>query len=307
MRTGRILDGRESCVSSRSSAIQSTIDVRLGFGVALVAYIVVFLVRQNVPIIPRLLFYPSHPCRSLISVWALLHARWTTSDLCGLSYYPRPNGKGQLVPLHPDGMDMYPLCCSLWLVNKYVDISPTESMCGCIDLILVGVHLGQAIWCRRWFLIPTLVLGGIGEIIGWSARLWSSIVRATPQLNDAALTWLYMKNIIADTPFLMQISTTIIAPTFLSAANFILLGTVINRAGPQYSRLSAKHCKSATTLPPGYLSTKDSNRWHDLHYCRRCGASCTGDRRWHGIICRYGQRHSGRCSRHAWRYHPPNE
>lgn len=85
------------------------------------------------------------------------------------------------------------------------------------------LHLGQALMSRRWFLLPTLVVGGIGEIIGWSARAWSA------------------KNVSLPTPFLMQISTTIFAPTFLSAANFIILGVIINVVGAEYSRLSARN------------------------------------------------------------------
>lgn len=81
------------------------------------------------------------------------------------------------------------------------------------------LHFGQALWSRKWYLIPSLVVGGIGEILGWSGRLWSS------------------RNVLNVTPFLIQISTTIIAPTFLAAANFIILGTIIKRTGPQYSRL----------------------------------------------------------------------
>ncbi|KDQ16600.1 hypothetical protein BOTBODRAFT_186282 [Botryobasidium botryosum FD-172 SS1] len=39
------------------------------------------------------------------------------------------------------------------------------------------------------------------------------------------------------TAFLIQISTTIIAPSFMSAALFITLGHMVARLGPQYSRL----------------------------------------------------------------------
>jgi hypothetical protein len=31
------------------------------------------------------------------------------------------------------------------------------------------------VYFRLWFLIPTVVLCGIGEITGWSGRLWSSL------------------------------------------------------------------------------------------------------------------------------------
>jgi len=36
------------------------------------------------------------------------------------------------------------------------------------------VHLAQAIRSRLWWMIPTVVLCGLTEIIGWSGRLWSS-------------------------------------------------------------------------------------------------------------------------------------
>ncbi|KAF8991637.1 RTA1 like protein-domain-containing protein [Cyathus striatus] len=85
-----------------------------------------------------------------------------------------------------------------------------------------AIHTGQALYFRMWWLLPTACLCGIAEIIGWSARLWSSF---SPTLS---------------TPFEIQISTTIIAPTPLVAANFIILGRLISRVGPQYSRLSPK-------------------------------------------------------------------
>jgi len=48
------------------------------------------------------------------------------------------------------------------------------------------VHVVQAIKFRLWWLLPTAVVCGILEIIGWSGRLWSS------------------KSPYSRTPFLMQ-------------------------------------------------------------------------------------------------------
>ena len=44
----------------------------------------------------------------------------------------------------------------------------------------------SALRFRLWWLVPTAVLAGVGEIIGWSGRLWSSF------------------DILTGTPFLMQ-------------------------------------------------------------------------------------------------------
>jgi len=84
------------------------------------------------------------------------------------------------------------------------------------------IHLGQAIRFRMRWLLPTAVLAGIAEVLGWSARLWSS---QNPPLS---------------TPFTIQISCTIIAPTPLVAANFVILGMIIDKLGDHYSRLSTK-------------------------------------------------------------------
>ncbi|KAJ7471661.1 RTA1 like protein-domain-containing protein [Mycena galericulata] len=93
-------------------------------------------------------------------------------------------------------------------------------------LVLYGIstiaHIFQAIWFRTWWLFPTAVLCGIGELIGWSGRLWSSF---SP---------------IAYTPFLIQLSGTALAPTPLLAANFIILSRIIDQLGPCYSRLTPK-------------------------------------------------------------------
>jgi len=105
--------------------------------------------------------------------------------------------------------------------------TPTQWIC-ILFVALFGVttalHLGQTIFVkpRMYWLIPTLVFCGICEAIGWSARLWSSM---SPSNSDA---------------FLMQITTTIIAPTFLTAAFYTILGRVITILGSRYSRLKPK-------------------------------------------------------------------
>ena len=34
-------------------------------------------------------------------------------------------------------------------------------------------HLAAAVKYRLWWLYPTVVLGCVGEVIGWTGRLWS--------------------------------------------------------------------------------------------------------------------------------------
>ncbi|KAF8217435.1 RTA1 like protein-domain-containing protein [Mycena galopus ATCC 62051] len=84
------------------------------------------------------------------------------------------------------------------------------------------LHLGQATRYRLWWLIPTAVVSGLLEILGWSARLWSSF-------NPTLLL-----------PFEIQVIGTIIGPTPLIAADFMILGRIIHRLGTRYSRLSPK-------------------------------------------------------------------
>ncbi|KAF9781599.1 RTA1-domain-containing protein [Thelephora terrestris] len=86
-------------------------------------------------------------------------------------------------------------------------------------IILFSVHIGQALHRRMWWLLPTVVTGGVGEIIGWVGRLWGN--KEPTSMN----------------PYLMQITTTIISPTFILAANFVILMRIIPKLGQQYSRL----------------------------------------------------------------------
>ncbi|KAF4562634.1 hypothetical protein EYR36_004028 [Pleurotus pulmonarius] len=81
-------------------------------------------------------------------------------------------------------------------------------------------HTAQASIFRTWWLFPTACLAGTVEVLGWSGRLWSSY------------------NVGNSDAFQIQITSAILAPTPLVAANFIILGRIITRLGPVYSRLS---------------------------------------------------------------------
>ncbi|CAA7271290.1 unnamed protein product [Cyclocybe aegerita] len=99
---------------------------------------------------------------------------------------------------------------------------PTRAV-GIIFLILfvfsTGLHCIQMIKYRMWFIIPTVILCGFLESIGWGARLWSS--------------WEPLESM----PFKIQISTTVLGPTPLLAANFVIFGRITRQLGPAYSRI----------------------------------------------------------------------
>jgi len=104
------------------------------------------------------------------------------------------------------------------------DYGYTPSLAWCVVYIVLFsiiaiIHTALALRSKYWIIIPTLVLGCVSEIIGWSGRLWSS------------------KNVLLITPFLVQICTLIIAPVFFSAYDYTLLGLAITKLGPQYSLL----------------------------------------------------------------------
>ncbi|KAK0470203.1 RTA1 like protein-domain-containing protein [Desarmillaria tabescens] len=84
------------------------------------------------------------------------------------------------------------------------------------------IHTGQAVFSHAWWLLATAVLCGFLEILGWSARLWSS---SNPDLPD---------------PYEMQLTCTILAPTPLLAVNFVIPEKLIKRLGTGYSRLSPR-------------------------------------------------------------------
>ncbi|GBE77975.1 Sphingoid long-chain base transporter RSB1 [Sparassis crispa] len=110
----------------------------------------------------------------------------------------------------------------------YYHYLPTRSVC-ILFVVLYSIstvcHLVQAFVPRRvgWWVFPTICLGGAGEILGWSGRLWSNL------------------NIQKQTPFFIQIVMTIIAPTPVVAGIFIIFGMITERLGASYSRLAPKN------------------------------------------------------------------
>ncbi|KAF5388941.1 hypothetical protein D9757_005158 [Collybiopsis confluens] len=84
--------------------------------------------------------------------------------------------------------------------------------------VTTSAQLVHALFARQWFLLPTVVLAGCGEILGWSGRLWSN------------------RNLLASDPYMIQIACLIISPTPLLGAHFIIFGRLVEILGPQYSR-----------------------------------------------------------------------
>ncbi|KAJ7838644.1 RTA1-like protein [Mycena olivaceomarginata] len=86
-------------------------------------------------------------------------------------------------------------------------------------LFLVLYGISTTTYFRMWWLFPTAVLCDLGELIGWSGRLWSSLAPT------------------ADTPFTIQL----LLPPLL-AATFMIMSRIVERLGASYSRLTPKWC-----------------------------------------------------------------
>ncbi|KAF7332793.1 putative RTA1-like protein [Mycena kentingensis (nom. inval.)] len=118
---------------------------------------------------------------------------------------------------------------------------PTKAICALFVALFSTstlAHLAQAAHYRLWWLLPTACFAGLLEILGWSARLWSSI---RPHMFDAvqssARSWVYALH----PPLPLSLLAHAIQPTPLAAANFVILGHIITKLGTQYSRLSPGH------------------------------------------------------------------
>ncbi|KAF5573407.1 RSB1-integral membrane transporter [Fusarium pseudocircinatum] len=94
------------------------------------------------------------------------------------------------------------------------------AFCALFGLSLFG-HFVQFVRKRQWTSFAFAV-GAMTEVIGWAGRTWSS---ECPYNNNA---------------FLMQITTLIIAPTFITAGLYVILGALINRLGRESSILGPR-------------------------------------------------------------------
>ncbi|KIK59468.1 hypothetical protein GYMLUDRAFT_85825 [Collybiopsis luxurians FD-317 M1] len=102
---------------------------------------------------------------------------------------------------------------------------PTFSICIlfiALFAVTTSIQFIHAFIVRQWFLLPTMVLAGCGEILGWSGRLWSN------------------RNLFARDPYIMQIACLIISPTPLLGAHFIIFGRLVQILGSQYSRFKPR-------------------------------------------------------------------
>jgi len=94
---------------------------------------------------------------------------------------------------------------------------------GIVFCLLFGLsmllHTFRSFRYRTWWQL-VFAVGALTEVIGWAGRTWSS------------------KCPYQTTPFLLQITTLIIAPTFFTAGIYIILGRLIRTFGRRVSPIS---------------------------------------------------------------------
>lgn len=75
-----------------------------------------------------------------------------------------------------------------FLVFQPVSMLSWISLQSCLNLYsTVVIHAGEAVVFRMWWLFPTVVLAGLGEVIGWAGRLWSS--HSPARLDPYLMQW----------------------------------------------------------------------------------------------------------------------
>jgi hypothetical protein len=81
----------------------------------------------------------------------------------------------------------YAFSSSFYIPSQQVSISCLGRLFHILTVHLeIAIHLTQSVIYRMWFMIPSACFGGALEVLGWSARVWST------------------KNIHLSTPFTIQ-------------------------------------------------------------------------------------------------------
>ncbi|WVR04887.1 hypothetical protein IAU60_001899 [Kwoniella sp. DSM 27419] len=96
---------------------------------------------------------------------------------------------------------------------------------------VTALQILSTVYWRKWNTLFTICLGGALEAIGWGGRYWSATTTFWTPTDGGA----WDTNVDG---FTMQIVCLIIAPTFFSAANYILLGSLVRSTGSGYSSIT---------------------------------------------------------------------
>ncbi|KAJ3004324.1 hypothetical protein HKX48_001317 [Thoreauomyces humboldtii] len=87
---------------------------------------------------------------------------------------------------------------------------------------LIIAHIFAGVRHRTWGFMALIILGSLGEMVGYAGRIW---VRSDPwDMN----------------PFLVYLVPATIAPAFITAAIYLCLGRIITVCGAQHSRIAPR-------------------------------------------------------------------
>ncbi|KDN48643.1 hypothetical protein RSAG8_02630, partial [Rhizoctonia solani AG-8 WAC10335] len=92
-------------------------------------------------------------------------------------------------------------------------------------------HILQAFWLKVWYMFPTLAICGLVEIIGWTGRYWGheNPYNRNPFLMQPVLSVsAHQPRVLAQHALhSFRICTTIMAPSFMTAAMFLILPRIM--------------------------------------------------------------------------------
>jgi hypothetical protein len=78
---------------------------------------------------------------------------------------PQPgNGNDGSIPNLAPHSTLYGYVPTTWVCGLFIALFALSTL----------IHIAQATRYRLWWLFPTIVVGGVCEVLGWSGRLWSS-------------------------------------------------------------------------------------------------------------------------------------